>query len=365
MLAGNWGHSDSVTRMAHTHASESLSAVAARMPAIGAHGRRPATDPASLSDITLPVPTPTGTDLLVEVQGVSVNPVDVKVRFGAPTAGAPKILGYDAAGIVVAVGEGATRFAVGDRVYYAGQIDRPGTNARFHLVNENIVGHAPKTLSVAETAALPLTAITAWESLFDRLALDRDSEGCILVIGAAGGVGSLIIQLAKALTRLEVIAVASRPETAEWVRQMGADHVVGRDFAAEVSALAPTGVDYVFTSFTPGNVRAIADVIRPRGQVVSIDETGGSIDPLKAKSVTWHWELMFTRPVTDPVDHYQHDLLESVAALVDDGVLRTTMTTHLTPLNAETLRRAHEIVEESRTIGKVVVTDWPEERRLS
>lgn len=248
-------------------------------------------------------------------------------------------------------------------MYYAGQIDRPGTDARYHLVNENIVGHAPRTLSVAEAAALPLTVITAWESLFDRLALTRDSEGVILVIGAAGGVGSLIIQLAKTLTRLKVIAVASRPETADWVRRMGADHVVGRDFTTEVSAIAPSGVDFVFTSFTPGNVRAIAEVIRPRGQVVSIDETGGSIDALKAKSVTWHWELMFTRPVTDPDDHFQHDLLETVAGLLDEGVLRSTLTTHLTPLDAATLRRAHEIVEASRTIGKVVVTDWPEASR--
>lgn len=349
--------------MATTNLPESSStplSLPERMPAIGARGRGPVSAPDALSDIFLPVPRPAGRDVLVEVQGVSVNPVDVKVRAGAATTGEPRVLGYDAAGVVVAVGDEATRFAVGDRVYYAGQIDRPGTNARFHLVNENIVGHAPRTLSVAETAALPLTVITAWESLFDRLALTRESEGVLLVIGAAGGVGSLIIQLAKALTRLKVIAVASRPETAEWVRQMGADHVVGRDFASEVSAIAPAGVDYVFTSFTPGNVRAIADVIRPRGQVVSIDETGGSIDALKAKSVTWHWELMFTRPVTDPADHYQHDLLEAVAALVDDGTLRTTVTTHLTPLDAATMRQAHEIVEASRTIGKVVVTDWPE-----
>jgi len=349
--------------MATTNLPESSStplSLPERMPAIGARGRRPVSAPDALSDIFLPVPRPAGRDVLVEVQGVSVNPVDVKVRAGAATTGAPRVLGYDAAGVVVAVGDEATRFAVGDRVYYAGQIDRPGTNARFHLVNENIVGHAPRTLSVAETAALPLTVITAWESLFDRLALTQESEGVLLVIGAAGGVGSLIIQLAKALTRLKVIAVASRPETAEWVRQMGADHVVGRDFVSDVSAIAPAGVDYVFTSFTPGNVRAIADVIRPRGQVVSIDETGGSIDALKAKSVTWHWELMFTRPVTDPADHYQHDLLETVAALVDDGTLRTTVTTHLTPLDAATMRQAHEIVEASRTIGKVVVTDWPE-----
>lgn len=331
-----------------------------QMPAIGARGRRPVTDPESLSDLTLPVPSPTGRDLLVEVEGVSINPVDVKVRAGSPTSGAHRILGYDAVGVVVGLGDQATRFAVGDRVFYAGQIDRPGTNSRYHLVNENIVGHAPRSLSVAEAAALPLTAITAWEALFDKLRLDDRSEGTLLVIGAAGGVGSLLIQFAKALTKLTVIAVASRPESVEWVERMGADHVVGRDFVDEVSAIAPSGVDYVFTSFTPGNVRAIADVIRPRGEVVSIDETGGSIDALKGKSVTWHWELMFTRPVTDPADHYQHELLEQVAELVDEGVIHTTMTEHLTPLDAETMRRAHEIVEASQTIGKVVVTDWPE-----
>lgn len=336
-----------------------------RMPAIGARGRRPVSDPTSLTDLSLPVPSPTGKDLLVEVEGVSINPVDVKVRAGAPTSGEQRILGYDAVGVVVGLGDQATRFAVGDRVFYAGQIDRPGTNSRYHLVNENIVGHAPQSLSTAEAAALPLTVITAWEALFDKLRLDDRSEGTLLVIGAAGGVGSLIIQLAKALTKLRVIAVASRKESAEWVEQMGADHVVGRDFAEEVSKLAPHGVDYVFTSFTPGNVRAIAEVIRPRGEVVSIDETGGSIDALKAKSVTWHWELMFTRPVTDPTDDYQHELLEQVAELVDSGVIRTTMTEHLTPLDAATLRRAHEIVEASQTIGKVVVTDWPDEAARS
>lgn len=337
----------------------SLPEIPARMPAIGARGQRPVSDAGSLVDLTLPVPTPSGRDLLVQVDAVSVNPVDVKRRAGAPANGEPPVLGYDAVGTVVATGEKAELFHTGDRVYYAGQIDRPGTDARYHLVNENIVGHAPATLSTAEAAALPLTAITAWEALFDKLALDDRSEGTLLVIGAAGGVGSVLIQLAKALTRLQVIAVASRPESIEWVRRMGADHVVGRDFAAEVSEIAPKGVDYVFTAFTPGNIRAIADVIRPRGQVVSIDETGGSIDALKAKSVTWHWELMFTRPVTDPEDAYQHELLEQVAELVDAGTIRSTMTEHLTPLDAATLRRAHGIVEESRTIGKVVVTGWP------
>lgn len=312
------------------HVSETMSAVAA------AGGE--ASDPSSMIDVTVPMPSPTGHDLLVAVDAVSVNPVDVKQRARAPRS-APKVLGFDAVGRVVATGDDARLFAVGDRVFYAGQIDRPGTNAQFHLVNENIVGHAPVTLTDAEAAAVPLTVITAWEALFDRLRLHRGSEGVILVIGAAGGVGSLVIQLAKALTGLTVIAVASREESMAWVRE-----------------IAPAGVDYVFTSFTPGNIDAIADVIRPRGEVVSIDETGGSIDALKAKSVTWHWELMFTRPVHEPEDRFQHDLLERVAELLDDGVLRSTLTRQLAPLDAATLREAHALVETSQTMGKVVVT---------
>jgi zinc-binding alcohol dehydrogenase family protein len=325
------------------------------MTAVAAPGG-PLSQIGSLTDIELPTPSPTGHDILVQVDAVSVNPVDVKVRGRRAASGTPRVLGYDAVGTVVATGEGAHRFAVGDRVFHAGQIDRPGTNAQFHLVNENIVGHAPVTVSVAEAAAMPLTAITAWEALFDRLRLGADSEGVLLVIGAAGGVGSLIIQLAKALTRLTVIAVASRPDSVAWVTDMGADHVVGRDFAREVARIAPAGVDYVFTSFTPGNVDAIAKVIRPRGEVVSIDESGGSIDALKGKSVTWHWELMFTRPIHEPEDASQHELLTRVAKLLDDGVLRSTLTTSLGPLDAATLRRAHELVETSQTIGKVVVT---------
>ncbi|MFS0853390.1 zinc-binding alcohol dehydrogenase family protein [Microbacterium sp. 179-I 3D4 NHS] len=327
----------------------------AEMPAIDAVGG-PASDPSSMVDVTLPTPSPTGHDLLVEVDAVSVNPVDVKNRARPRPSDEPRVLGFDAVGRVVAVGEGAHRFAVGDRVFYAGQVNRPGSDARFQLVNENIVGPAPRTLSDAEAAAVPLTAITAWEALFDRLGLAADSEGTLLVIGAAGGVGSLVIQFAKALTRLTVIAVASRPESAEWVTDMGADHVVGRDFTADVRRIAPHGVDYVFTSFTPGNIDAIAEVIRPRGEVVSIDETGGSIDALKAKSVTWHWELMFTRPIHEPEDSFQHELLTRVAGLLDEGTIRSTLTTRLSPLDAATLREAHRLVETSQTIGKVVVT---------
>lgn len=310
----------------------------------------------SLVDDTMPTPHPSGHDILVQVDAVSVNPVDVKVRGRRVSGSTPRVLGYDAVGTVVELGDSARRFAVGDRVFYAGQIDRPGTDAQFHVVNENIVGHAPRTISAAEAAAMPLTAITAWEALFDRLRLTADSSGVLLVIGAAGGVGSLIIQFAKALTGLTVIAVASRPDSVDWVTEMGADHVVGRDFVAEVERIAPSGVDYVFTAYTPGNVERIAKVIRPRGQVVSIDESGGSIDPLKSKSVSWHWELMFTRPMFEPEDAYQHELLTSVAQLLDDGTIRSTLRTQLHPFDAATMRRAHELVETSQTIGKVVVT---------
>lgn len=329
------------------------------MPAIGLFEGLPITDERSLQDLTVPVPSPEGHDLLVEVTAVSVNPVDVKTRARSPESEQPRVLGYDAIGTVVAVGAAASRFAVGDRVWYAGSIARQGTDAQYHLVNENIVGPRPSALSDVEAAAMPLTAITAWEGLFDHFGLSADSTGTLLVIGAAGGVGSMVIQLAKALTRLTVIAVASRAESARWVADLGADHVVGRDFAAEVLALAPEGVDFVFTSFTPSNLGGIAEVIKPRGQVVSIDTSAPGIDALKPKSVTWHWEYMFTRPTLLPDDPYQGELLTELARLVDEGRIRSTLTQALEPLDAATLRRAHELVESSATIGKVVVSGWP------
>ncbi|WP_246199740.1 zinc-binding alcohol dehydrogenase family protein [Arthrobacter zhaoguopingii] len=329
------------------------------MKAVGFDAGLPISSPNSLRDLELPVPEATGFDLLVEVRAVSVNPVDTKVRAGSPSLETPRVIGYDAVGTVVAVGPDVTRFAVGDEVYYAGSIGRSGTNAQFHLVRENIVGHKPQSLSDAAAAALPLTAITAWEALFDKLKLARSDSGTLLVIGAAGGVGSLIIQLAKALTDLKVIAVASRPESSEWVQLMGADEVVPRDFTSDVKRLAPNGVDYVFTSFTPANLEAIADVIKPRGQVVSIDQSGGSIDALKSKSITWHWELMFTRPLFEPHDYYQHQLLNEFSGMIDAGRIRSTLTTHIEPINAEGLRRAHELLESSTVTGKVVLSNWP------
>lgn len=333
-----------------------LTPLPATMPAIGLYEGLPITDERSLQNLNLPVPSAVGHDLLVEVSAVSVNPVDVKTRARSPESDEPRVLGYDAAGTVAAVGDSVSRFAVGDRVWYAGSIARQGTDARFHLANENVVGPCPRSLSDAEAAALPLTSITAWEGLFDHFALTAESTGALLVIGAAGGVGSMVIQLAKALTKLTVIAVASREDSARWVTDLGADHVVGRDFAADVLALVPGGVDYVYTSFTPTNLAGIAEVIKPLGQVVSIDTSAPGIDPLKPKSVTWHWEYMFTRPTLLMDDPYQGQLLTELARLVDAGTIRSTLTQTLEPLDAATLRRAHELVESSQTIGKVVVT---------
>jgi NADPH:quinone reductase len=321
----------------------------------------PLNDRGALLDVEVEVPEPVGHDLLVEIRAVSVNPVDVKVRASTDPDGTPKVLGYDGAGVVVGVGSLVSLFAPGDEVFYAGSIARPGTNAGLHLVDERIVGHKPRTLDFAEAAALPLTTITAWETLFDRLALGRDSRGTLLVMAAAGGVGSMVCQLARQLTDLTVIGTASRSESAEWARAMGAHQVVDHHhLVEEVHGVAPDGLDFVFTPYSAGNVESFAALLKPRGAVVAIDDPKGlDVRPLKSKSQTWHWEYMFTRPVNEPDSTYQHQLLEQVARLVDAGTLRTTLTTRLSPIGAETLSEAHRQVEASATIGKVVVADPP------
>jgi NADPH:quinone reductase len=296
-------------------------------------------------------------DLLVEVHAVSVNPVDVWVRasFGADQE--PKVLGFDAAGVVVAVGSAVTAYSVGAEVYYAGSIARRGSNAAYQLVDERIVGPKPTTLDFAAAAALPLTTITAWESLFERFRLTETSAGVLLVMAGAGGVGSIAIQLARQLTNVTVIATASRTESVEWAYSMGAHHVVDHHhLAAAVKAVAPQGVNWVLSPFSAGNVEAFADLMAFRGEVVGIDEPDGlDILPLKSKSQTWHWELMFSRPLHDPESTGQRDLLTEVARLVDAGLLRTTMTQRLAPIGVESLREAHRLVESSAMIGKVVI----------
>jgi len=296
-------------------------------------------------------------DLLVDVRAVSVNPADVKLRATLTDDQAPRVFGFDAAGTVVEVGEQVKDFKPGDDVYYAGSVGRPGTNAELHVVDSRLVGHKPASLDFAQAAALPLTAITAWETLFDHFQLGHDSGGHLLVMAGAGGVGSMVTQLAHALTDATVIATASRPESVAWAKAMGAQHVVDRHHLAEqVKAIVPGGVNWVFSPFSAGNVETYAELMALRGQVVAIDEPEG-LDtlPLKQKSQSWHWEFMFTRPLLEPESTYQHELLEEVAQMVDSGTIRTTMNTRLTPLNAETLRKAHRIVEGSGAIGKVVV----------
>jgi zinc-binding alcohol dehydrogenase family protein len=316
--------------------------------------RTTAIDAFTFMEIEHEVPDPGPHDLLVEVRAVSVNPVDTKVRAGLD---APRVLGFDAAGVVRAVGAAVTAYAPGDEVYYAGTIDRPGSNAGYQLVDEHLVGRKPRTLDWAQAAALPLTTITAWETLFDALRLGPASTGRLLVVSAAGGVGSMVIQLAKTLTGVEVIGTASREESAEFARALGADHLADHHSLVEsVRAVVPD-VQYVFSPVSGKNVEAYAELLTPRGEIVAIDEPPGmDLLPLKSKSITWHWELMFTRPLFQKTDATQRDLLNRVAELVDEGRIRTTLTKTFEGLTGENLRQAHAQLESGRTVGKVALT---------
>ena len=318
----------------------------------------------ALLDITLERPDPVGRDVLVRVAAVSVNPVDTKVRQNRPPQGGDwQVLGYDASGVVEAVGPDVEEFAVGDAVFYAGSIARPGTNSEFHLVDERIVGTRPATVTDAEAAALPLTSITAWEMLFDRLDVNRPTpQGgeIILVIGGAGGVGSITIQLLKALTNLTVIASASRLETQEWVRELGAHHVVdhGRPMAPQVEALGLGAPGFVFSTTQTGQHLAdIVELIAPQGRFGLIDDpVGFDAMMLKGKAISLHWELMFTRPLfTTPDMAEQGKLLNEVAALVDAGRIRSTATEVAGTIDAATLIRAHAQIETGTARGKIVL----------
>lgn len=329
--------------------------------AIGYRANLPVTDPASLIAEQVDVPALRPHDLLVEVEAVSVNPVDVKNRVRTPSAGL-RVLGFDAAGTVREVGEAVTLFQPGDEVFYAGSIDRPGTNQHLHVVDERIVGSKPATLSFADAASLPLTSITAWETLFDRLRLTQDSIGTLLVVGATGGVGSAMLQLAEALLPgVTVIATASDPEREAWVRNLGAEHAVDHhgDLAAQVLGIAPDGVDWLFTAHSKGQIATYAPIVRPFGHIVAIDDGPSDVAVLKSKSIAWHWELMFTRPVQHTPDMIeQHHLLNKVAELADAGRLRPVTTCTLTPITRETLREAHGLIETGRTLGKIVLHGW-------
>jgi zinc-binding alcohol dehydrogenase family protein len=331
----------------------------ATMHAIGSYRGLPIDDPESLQDVEIPVPELRPRDVLVRVRAVAVNPVDVKVRAGLAPSAEPRVLGFDAAGVIEAVGPRVDTLAVGDEVWYAGDITRPGANAELQAVDERIVARKPATLDFAQAAAMPLTTITAWETLFDRFGLTADSTGTLVVLGGAGGVGSIMIQLAKELTAVRVLASAARPQSQEWVRELGADEVVDhRDLAAAVTAVAPDGVDYLFTPYSAGNIEAFAAIMRPFGHITAIDDpTNLDLLPLKAKSITWHWELMFTRSMYETPDMIeQRKLLQTVATLVDDNRIRTTLGATINGFSAAALREAHRLIGTGQITGKIVVT---------
>lgn len=321
----------------------------------------PIDNPQALIDISIPVPTPGPRDLLVEVRAVSVNPVDTKVRAGTFTK-EPKILGWDATGIVREVGSEVTLFQPGDEVFYAGSIARTGSYSEFQLVDERIVGHKPRSLSAADTAALPLTSITAWELLFDRLGVVEGSgEGkCLLITGAAGGVGSMLVQLARQLTRLTVTGTASRQETADWVRHLGAHHVIdhSQPLLAQLQALGVPEIDHVASlTHTEQHFAQLIDVLKPQGRLGVIDDPESlDVMPLKGKSLSLHWELMFTRSLYETPDMMnQHHLLNRISALIDQGALQTTVGEHFGAINAANMRRAHALIESGKARGKVVL----------
>lgn len=321
----------------------------------------------ALVDLELPAPTPGPRDLLVRVHAISVNPVDTKVRTGAqPPEGQARVLGWDVAGVVEAVGAEVTLFKAGDEVFYAGDISRAGGNAELHVVDERIVAHKPKSLSFAEAAALPLTSLTAWELLFDRLRVPygkKKGGGSLLVINGAGGVGSILIQLARRLTGLTVIATASRPETIDWVKAMGAHHVIDhhKPLDAELERIGIPEVDYVAgLTATDKQIPFFPKIVAAQGHVALIDDPKVfDIVPLKRKSITVAWELMFTRSLYQTADMVeQHKLLEEIAHLVDVGVLKTTLTETRGPINAANLKAVHAIVESGKAIGKTVLSGF-------
>jgi len=315
------------------------------MKAISFYQPLPSSDPQSLVDVTVTAPVPGPRDLVVEVKAVSVNPVDTKIRSGggpvAPGA-ALKILGWDAAGIVKEVGSEVTLFAPGDEVYYAGDVDRPGSYAEFQCVDERIVGQKPRTLSFAEAAALPLTTITAWEMLFDRMRILRGDQGAILIVGGAGGVGSIAIQQ-------------------DWCLKMGAHHVIdhSQPLAAQVLALAPEGVTHVLAlTRTEDHYDEIIQAMAPQSAIALIENPNRPLEltKLKPKSISLHWEFMFTRSRYQTADMAkQGELLNHVSHLVDAHQIQTTLKEDYSPLTAENLRRAHQLVESGRSIGKVVL----------
>ena len=316
---------------------------------------------AYINEITLPVPQAQGHDLLVEIKAISVNPVDTKVRAGF-SADTPRVLGWDAVGVVKAVGNDVTLFAPGDEVWYAGALGRPGSNSEFQLVDERIVALKPRTLDNASAAALPLTAITAWELLFDRLGVTRDgNEGdTLLIVGAAGGVGSILTQLASKLTKMTVIGTASRPASQQWVREAGAHHVIddSKPLSEELARIGVKEVTHVASlNNTEAHYLSLIAALAPQGKLALIDDPQSlDVVPLKLKSISLHWEFMFTRSMFETRDMIaQHQLLSEVATLIDNQVIKTTLGEHYGAITADNLQKAHAQLETGRAVGKIVL----------
>lgn len=334
------------------------------MKAVAYFQNLPIDHPDALQDIDLPEPTPGPRDLLVEVRAISVNPVDTKIRRNAaPENGQPRVLGWDVSGVVKAVGQDVSLFQPGDEVFYAGALTRPGGNSELHLVDERIVGKRPQSLDFAKSAALPLTAITAWELLFDRLGIaegQADQGQSLLVVGAAGGVGSILVQLARRLTGLTVIGTASRPETQAWVRELGAHHVIdhSQPLAAELKRIGLDSVTHVASlTQTDQHLEQLVEALAPQGKLALIDDPAGlDVLKLKRKSISLHWEFMYTRSMFETADMIeQHKLLNRVSELIDQGVLKTTFGEHYGRIEAANLKRAHALLESGKAKGKIVL----------
>ncbi len=335
------------------------------MKAIGFRKSLPITEKESFIAFETNKPTPTGFDLLVKIAAISVNPVDFKIRQTAAmdtVLDTPKIIGWDAVGKVEAVGDLASKFKVGDEVYYAGDITRSGSNAEYQLIDERIVGFKPKKLTIAEAAAIPLTGLTAWESLFDRIKVNSETDKgkTVLILAGAGGVGSIAIQIAKKVAGLTVIATASRPDSVKWCKDLGADFVVNHhDLKAELEKIGHGQVDYILDFVDlEGYWETAAEIIKPQGHIVSI--TGSSkllnLDLLKMKSVSFSWELMYTRSMFTTADmEKQHIILNEIAHLLDAGTLKTTLTTTLEGFTVDNLKEAHKLQESGKSIGKTVI----------
>ncbi len=335
------------------------------MKAITTRGARDIDAPNVFENTDMPLAAPGRLDLQVRIDAVAVNPVDTKIRAGAlGHISEPTILGWDAVGRVEAVGNDVTHFQPGDRVYYAGEVDRPGCNAEQQIVDSRLVAHAPKTLSDEQAAAMPLTALTAWEGLFDKLGLAQDdtahSTQTLLVINGAGGVGSSVIQLARQLTGLTIIATASRDETADWCRTLGAHAVVNHhDLISELRNAGHDAVDYIFNCHDIGvHWDNMVELIRPLGRIVAIAETEQTVDinALQPKAASFCWEFMFARPMHGHHPERHGEILAELANLLDQGRIQTTLGDIIGPLNVDNLTEAHRQLESGRTRGKLVLT---------